>query len=367
MILCWAVLAVSGVAAAVWLAGGALASWRQQRAGLVYELTPRYLGTVLRGGAALTAFGCALTGSVGVAVTLTPRPRPSVTAAAAGLPLSADARPSAGPLGAAGAAPAGAAAGSAGRAAAAAAVPAATPGSAAPGAAVGMVTVGHPHGGELLQGTLPGVPGMLRVWLPKQYPGHAAPLQALLVLTDDSELDDVLEGLSEAVDLGRADPFVAVLPAAVCAPTGTVAPAPADDELRRAVAARFHLDPDPDGWGVLGLDAGAPCAVAAELAHPSSYRATAALGGRYDSLPAPASAAGPAASAAPLRLLLAASRRDTAGQASASKLNAALVRLPHTDVRLNSAVRDFSVQRERFRLVRLAAAYLTEQFAMSRR
>lgn len=339
VILWWAFLAVAGVALAVWLSGGALAAWREQQAGLVYELTPRYLGTVLRGAAAVAAFGCALTGSVSFALAVTPLDVPS---AAAPLSASVDARATARPH--------------------APAVPRARH-STAPAAAlpVGMVTIGHPHGGELLDGMLPGLPGRVRVWLPAQYRGHTAPLQTLLVLADDSETDDVFAGLAAAVDAGRANPFVAVLPTAACAPTGTLTPPQTPADLARAVAARFHVVPDASGWAALGLGAGAPCAVAADLAHPDAYRAAAALGGRYDAMPVPA-AGGPA----PARLLLALARDDAAGQVSASHLNAALVHRPRTEIRVNNAVRDYTAQLERFRLVRLAAGYLTEQFAVPR-
>ncbi|MHA6762174.1 hypothetical protein [Streptacidiphilus sp. PAMC 29251] len=331
--------------AAVWLAGGALASWREQRAGLVYELTPRYLGAVLRGGLALLAFGGVLTGSLALLLT-SPVARPAA--------VSADARVAARPLA---------------HPTVTRPAPAPTPSPAAPTsptAPTALTVIARPHGGQLLQGSLPGLPGRFKVWLPEQYAGRSAPLQAVLVLADDADLDDVFEGLAGAVDSGRANPMVAVVPAAPCAAAGTVDPALTGNRLRAAVAARFHVDPAAGGWGVLGLDAGAPCAVATELAAPAQYRAAAGLGGRYDAMPAAVTTAAPG-SGSVARLLLADSSRDTAGQASASKLNSALVRLPGTAVRVSSAVRDFSVERERFRLVRLAAGYLTEQLATTRR
>ncbi|MFC1410750.1 hypothetical protein ACEZCY_16490 [Streptacidiphilus sp. N1-12] len=353
MILWWAVLAVLGLVAAAWLGGGALASWREQRAGLVYELTPRYLGAALRGAAALVALGAVLTGSL--ALLLAPRGGTPAT-------LSADARVAAGPLArhTVTSAPTPGATPSSGPSLSPSTTPKPAAVAATPAAA--LTVVSHPHGGQLLQGTLPGLPGRFRVWLPGQYQGRSIPLQAVLVLADDAELDGVFEGLAGAVDSGRANPMVAVIPAASCSPTGTVDPALTGAGLRKAVASRFHVAPDPGGWAVLGLDAGAPCAVATELAAPGSFGAAAGLGGRYDALRVPGAPA-----SGSVRLLLADAGRDTAGLASASKLGAALSARPHTAVRLSSAVRDFSADRERFRLVRVAAGYLTEQLATSRR
>jgi hypothetical protein len=350
VILWWAVLAGAGTVAAVWLARGALASWREQRAGLVYELTPRYLGAALRGGAALLAFGCVLTGSVSLLLA----PESSAPAT-----LSADVRPAARPLAAPAASP---------RAPSPSRTSSARAGaSSAASATAALTTIGRPHGGQLLQGGLPGLPGRFKIWLPGQYPGRTTPLQAVLVLADAAELDDVFQGLTTAVASGRSNPVVAVVPETACPPSGAAGPAFTGAALRRAVAARFHVVPSADGWGVLGLDAGAPCAVAAELAQPTAYRAAAGLGGRYGALtvPAPAPVHGPASG--PVRLLLADAQRDTAGQASAAQLGTALARLPHAEVRRSSAVRDFSAQLERFRLVRVAALYLTEQWAASAR
>ena len=354
MILWWAVLAVAGVAAAIWLAGGALASWREQRAGLVYELTPRYLGAALRGGAALLALGGVLTGSLALALD----PGHGSPAAA-----SADARPPAHPPAATPAAPGTA------RGPSPAPVTPVTPATPVPTPATGLAVTGHPYGGELLQGVLPGFPGRVQVWLPKQYRGRAVPLQAVLVFARAADLGDVFGGLSGAVDAGRANAMVAVVPEATCSPAGTVDPAFTGDALRRAVAARFHVAPAPGGWSVLGLDVGAPCAVAAELARPASFRAAAGLGGRYAALPdpaAPSSAPGSAA-AGTVRLLLAEAQRDGTGVRSSAALGATLTRLPHTEVRLSSAVRDFTAELERFRLVRVAAGYFAEQFAASAR
>ncbi len=107
------------------------------------------------------------------------------------------------------------------------------------------------------------------------------------------------------------------------------------------------------------MDAGSACAVSAELAHPDAYAGAAALGG---ALPHPA-AGGPSG----VRLLLAQAHRDTAAQAEAGRLRAALQGVPDTAVRLSSVVRDATAGRERFRLVRLAADYVTEEFAAAAR
>jgi hypothetical protein len=376
VILWWAVPAVAGVATTVWLTGSALASWREQRAGLVYELTPRYRGTAVRAVGAVAAVGCVLASGTWMALgQRSDRPAVGhralrVVGAAQVTPL----RPGRSPITASATAGPRAGAPVAPGSAASAPVGAASP-------TTSLVTVGRPAGGELLEGRLAGLPGRYRVWLPPQYPGRAAPMQAVLVLAGGPELGSVFQGLAGAVSAGRANPFVAVAPEATCAPAGTIAPAVPAPDLRRAVAARFHVLPGAGDWGVLGLDTGAPCAVTAELDGASGYRAAAALGGRYDALPAAATAAlpsgalpggAPPAAASPnapspapasVRLLLAEPKRDIVGQASAARLSAKLSRRPHADVRSSAAVRDFSAELERFRLVRLAAVYLTEQLA----
>ncbi|WP_042375547.1 hypothetical protein, partial [Streptacidiphilus neutrinimicus] len=119
----------------------------------------------------------------------------------------------------------------------------------------------------------------------------------------------------------------------------------------------------PRSWAEVGVDGGSSCAVTAELAHPDAYAGAAALGGALPH-PVPGKAAG-GASPLPsgLRLLLAQARRDTAGQAEASRLRAALQGAPDAAVRLSSVVRDATSARERVRLVRMAADYVTEEFA----
>lgn len=332
MILWWAGLALFGVVAAVWAGGSALAAWREQQAGLVYELTPCYRGTALRGAAAVAALGCVCAG--GVAVGLSPQ-RSAGAGPAAARPFHAAAAP-VHPQS-----------------------PTQTPAGAPASSPTGLLMVGHPSGGQLLEGALPGVPGRLRVWLPKQYPGHAAPLQVLLVRTVPAQLGSVFDGLQSAAELGRANPFVAVAPLADCDPAAY----PPAEQLRRALAARFHVRKDAQGWALLGLGAGAPCAVAEELAHPALFTAAAGLSGRYEAL---LPLRGPSVTApGTARLLLADTAADTAGQQSTARLRGALAARPHTDLRTVATAQDFSPERERFRLVRQGAGYLTELLAAS--
>ena len=360
----FAVLLVAGVSATVWLGACALRSWREQRAALAYELEPSYRGAALRGTAALAAAGCALAGGTGF-VTGPDRPRTGTVPAVAAVASSAPVRFT----------PAPSAADAARRRATPVPSPAATP--------QGLVTVGRPAGGELREGTLPGCPGRLRIWLPQQYPHRSHLLQALVVLAEPAQLADVLQGLAEAVSDGRANPFVVVAPEPAPAAPAQQTPvqqgsarqtparqssAPAGDfpvpdgaRLRDAVARAFHVEPSARSWGVLGLDAGAAPAVAAELGHPEAYAAGVGLGGRYDMLvPGPAGLPG-------VRLLLADAARDTAGQASAARLRRMLTGVAPGGVRLSDTVRDLDEQSERIRLARVAAGYLAEQMAVGHR
>ncbi|MEZ0091369.1 hypothetical protein [Streptacidiphilus sp. EB129] len=350
MIVWWAAFVVAGVLGvltAAWLASGAVASWRRQRAGLVYELTPRYRGTVLRGGAALLVVGAVLAAGTGmVASGGGEQPTPN-----AGRTVPADPGLGARPV-------------------------------ATGSATTALVTTGHPSGGELLQGELPGVAQRVQVWLPQQYPARSGLLPVLLVRADEAHLDDVFDALAASVTTGRSTPFVLVAPVT---PTAACDRGPGGAglgdavTLRHALADRFRVQSAARYWGLLGLDGGAACAVGTEIAHPEDYLAAAGIGGSYDALtpsaalpspalPSPAlpsahsaTGAATAATSSAVRLLLADAHRDTAGQDSAARLHIALARRPHADVRLSSVVRDFTVQRERFRLIRLAAGYLTEQ------
>lgn len=183
--------------------------------------------------------------------------------------------------------------------------------------------------------------------------------------------------MASAVALGRARPFVVVAPEA---PSGTerpcelVAAAPqavADDAaLRTAVEAAFRTLPaGPGGWGVLGIETGAPCAAAAGLARPDLYGAAAAVSGRYDA-PTLAETGAEAPADAATRLLLAAAKADGAGVTAAKGLRAALREgkgpAARADVRISDIVQDYTHERERLRLVRVAVQYLAESLGPAR-
>ncbi|WP_037602069.1 hypothetical protein [Streptacidiphilus rugosus] len=337
----------AGATVGVWLAGSALGAWREERAGQVYELTPRYLGAALRAVAAALALACALAGGVFAAGSGGQRTVADSRALSSAEPGST---PGANPGGAAARASSGSGRGSSGSAS-----------DRVHAASAPLTAVGTSSGGRLLQGGLPGVPGQVRVWLPAQYAAHAAApagaaaaagagLQALVVRAPESELSEVWEGLAGAVAGGHANPFIAVAPADPCVLAGD------DSALRRAVAAQFHVATRARSWAELGMDAGAACAATAELAHPDTYAGSVALGG---TLPHPAAGSVPAG----VRLLLAQAHRDLPAQAEANRLRAALTGAPDAGIRLSAVVRDISPDRERFRLVRMAANYLTEEFA----
>ncbi|WP_282206157.1 hypothetical protein [Kitasatospora fiedleri] len=244
-----------------------------------------------------------------------------------------------------------------------------------------FASVGKVAGGELVQGAVPGPDGRaraVRVWLPAEYGKNPADRFPVIVLhsgtpghTADADLPDVFDGVASAVQQGKARPFVVVAPEA---PGGTghpcdlVAAAPqavADDAaLRAAVGAAFRTLPaGPATWSVLGVDGGAPCAAAAGLARPDLYGAAAAVSGRYDAR-ALAGAAAEAPGAAGGRLLLAAAKRDAAGLASGRAVQAALRDArSRAEVRTSEVVQDYTPERERLRLVRVAVQYLAEQLA----
>ncbi|MFJ3214713.1 hypothetical protein ACIPLC_02130 [Kitasatospora sp. NPDC086801] len=257
--------------------------------------------------------------------------------------------------------------------------------SAAPSAAAAAAghfdSVGQPGGGELLQSAVPGPDGRprnVRVWLPPQYakePNARFPVVVMHAAapgkTADAEVPDVFDGLTAALQTGRARAFILVAPEA---PNGTahpcdlVAAAPAavadDEALRTAIAASFRiLSPSAASWGTLGVEGGAPCAAAAGLSRPDLYGAAAAVSGRYDAAAlAQSGAEAPAGSAA--KLLLAAAKADTAGLDAARKLQAALQAgtgpAAKAEVRISDNVQDYTPERERLRLVRQAAQYLAD-------
>ncbi|MFF0389264.1 hypothetical protein ACFYS8_11275 [Kitasatospora sp. NPDC004615] len=333
-----------------WLARSAMSRWRDLRAAQTYELAAEARPVLVRAGAAVVCLMCV--SALGVAV-LPGVDFGRVAVRQAGAVVVAERS-----------------------------VPAAPPVSApvsAPAVPALFSNVSRPAGGELLQGEVPGPDGRpraVRVWLPAEYKEEPAARFPVIVVhsgtagrTADEDVPGVFDGVASAVELGRARPFVLVAPEA---PSGTghpcdlVAAAPqavADDAaLRAAVGAVFRTRPaGPDSWAVLGVDDGAPCAVAAGLTRPDLYGAAAAVSGQYDGR-ALASAAGEAPAGSSARLLLAAARRDSGGLESARAVREALrdagVR---AEVRISDIVQDFSADGERMRLVRVAVQYLAEQ------
>ncbi len=355
-------LLVAAVAGS-WLARSAMVRWRDLRSAQTYELAAEARPALVRAGAAALCLMCV--SALGVAVLLGERGgmRQAVAVVEEGR-----------------------SAGSADGAAASTPAPSASAVSApsAPSpvaAAVAFAAVGRAAGGELMQGAVPGPDGRartVRVWLPAEYGRNATDRFPVIVLhsgtpgrTADADLPDVFDGVASAVQQGKARPFVVVAPEA---PGGTghpcdlVAAAPqavADDAaLRSAVGAAFRTLPaGPAGWSALGVDGGAPCAAAAGLARPDLYGAAAAVSGRYDAK-ALTGAAAEATGAVGSRLLLAAAKRDTDGVASGRAVQAALRDArSRAEVRTSEVVQDYTPERERLRLVRVAVQYLAEQLA----
>ncbi|GAA2123055.1 hypothetical protein GCM10009759_73920 [Kitasatospora saccharophila] len=350
-------LLVAAVAGS-WLARSAMVRWRDLRAAQTYELAAEARPVLVRAGAAVLCLTCV--SALGVAVLLGERGGVvRAVAAEAGSADRAVASSSASPSVSASASPVPS--------------PAASP--------VAFASAGRAAGGELLQGSVPGPDGRartVRVWLPAEYGKNPADRFPVIVLhsgtpgrTADADLPDVFDGVASAVQQGKARPFVVVAPEA---PGGTghpcdlVAAAPqavADDAaLRAAVGAAFRTLPaGPGGWSVLGVDGGAPCAAAAGLARPDLYGAAAAVSGRYDAK-ALAGAAAEAPGAVAPRLLLAAAKRDAAALASGRAVQAALRDAKsRAEVRTSEVVQDYTPERERLRLVRVAVQYLAEQLA----
>ncbi|MDH6137040.1 hypothetical protein P3T37_006471 [Kitasatospora sp. MAA4] len=368
-----------------WLARGALNRWRDQRSAVTYEITADLRPAMLRAGGAVLCGMCAT--ALAVAAVLGSRGvLGGAGAAGAGgaqsLQDGTAQRPEAPPTPAAGAANAVAAVASG------SAKPSARPSASASGSAaavpVRFETVSHPAEGELLQAAVPTSGGKsrnVRVWLPAHYGDDPSVRFPVIVLqagtpgrTADSEIPDVFDGIASAIKLGKARPFVVVAPEG---PKGTgrpcdlVAAAPqalADDAaLRTAVAAAFRtLPPGPQGWAALGVDGGAPCAAAAGLTRGDLYGAAAAVSGRYDAGALAQAGADAPAGAAP-QLLLAAAKGDADGLGSARQVKNALHagkgQAARALVSTSDIVEDYAADRERLRLVRIAAQYLAETLA----
>ncbi|WP_354641329.1 hypothetical protein [Kitasatospora camelliae] len=349
-----------------WLARTAVLRWRDLRSAQTYELAAELRPVLLRAGGAAVCGMCVTAFTVALAVSGQPGTTPLTAAEAA--------RAAAAPRPAGSAVPA--------------APPMPTRADQAPGELPPVVTqfeiIGRPAEGELLQAAVAapdGHPRTVRVWLPAQYREHPGIRFPVIVLhsgtagkTADAELPDLFDGVTSAVKLGKAHPFVVVAPEA---PSGTghpcelLAAAPqavADDSaLRTAVGGAFRTLPaGPAGWGVLGVENGAPCAAAAGLARPDLYGAAVAVSGRYDA-PALTAAGAEAPENTSARLLLAAAKGDGSGLASARALQSALQagrgRAAKATVRISEVVQDYTPERERLRLVRVAVQYLAETLA----
>ncbi|MBO1415389.1 hypothetical protein [Streptomyces sp. FH025] len=368
----------------LWLSRGALQRWHDLRAAETYELAGERWPMLVRAAGAMVCGVCvtALTMLSGLGAfggfSGFSRHDQQTDRAVDVSEAGAGSGPGAGPAGGAAAA----AAAAARQQAAPPAAPESDP--AAPPVVSRFDSVGHPGGGELLQSAVPGPDGKsrnIRVWLPPQYakePNARFPVVVMHAATPsrtaDAEVPDVFEGISAALQTGRARPFILVAPEA---PSGTahpcelVAAAPAavadDEALRTTVATSFRtLPPGPASWGTLGVEGGAPCAAAAGLARPDLYGVAAAVSGRYDAAAlAQTGAEAPAGSTA--KLLLAAAKADTAGLDTARKLQAALKAgsgpAGKAEVKISDNVQDYTPDRERLRLVRQAAQFLAEALA----
>ncbi|MFI9269613.1 hypothetical protein ACIGXM_02625 [Kitasatospora sp. NPDC052896] len=352
------------------LARSAFGRWRDQRAAVTYELVADPRPTLMRAAGAALCLVCAVVLVVGSVLSWRTSAGGAQSADAVGPASGARAAAEVRPAPVPGAAPG------------AAAAPAPAAGSPAPPpVVVPWEIVGHPAGGELRQAEVPGADGQprtVRVWLPPHYADDRDARYPVLVLqaagsgkTADAELPDVFDGIASAVKLGRSRPFVVVAPAG---PTGAARPcdlvvaapqALADDaRMRASVAASFHtMSPGPQGWAALGVEGGAPCAAAAGLTRGDLYGAAAAVSGRYD-VPALVQAGTEAPAGRAPQLMLAAAKGDADGLASARALLGALRggkgQAARAVVRISDNVQDFTADKERLRLVRVATQYLAE-------
>ncbi|WP_030272797.1 hypothetical protein [Streptomyces sp. NRRL B-24484] len=368
-------LAAAAAAAGLRLGRATLTGWRDLRSARTYGLAAEQRPLLLRAAAAVLCLVCAAV----LAAAVLPGRAPGTWGRSRHVAAEAAPGPSTAPGAAAGT-------GSAGPQPAAAAQPSAAA-HAAPPAATAFTSIGHPAEGELMEASVPGPDGRpraVRVWLPAQYRTDEQARFPVIVLhsgtprkTADADLPDLFDGIASAVKLGRSKPFLVVAPEA---PSGTEHPcelvtaapqAVADDAaLRTAVTTAFRtLSAGPDSWGALGVEAGAPCAAAAGLARPDLYGAAAAVSGRYDTAAlAEAGAEAPADSTG--RLLLAAAKADTAGVGAARTLQAALHGgkgpAARADVKVSDIVQDYTQERERLRLVRVAVQYLADTLDRTR-
>jgi len=308
----------------VWLARGALRTWRWERAGLAYEESARYDGVALRAGAALLAVVAGTAGAAWIA-----RAPAQVRL---GVAASTSARH---PGGAGDGAPAGgtAAAGTTGTAGAtvtAAPSPASTPGAR-------FVSTGAAYGGVWWRATVGRTP--VRIWIP-DLPGDALARHRLRVVLGSARL---APEFGEALREGEGGPFALL----------ALDPAADSPAVRAALRDRFPLAGDR-GWGILGVDADAPAAVHAALFDPDRYAAGVGVSGRYaPPYPRPSRARGGERP----HVLLTTARHDRAGAARAREFAAALGGA--ADVVTAANADDPNPGRARYRLIRQGLVYLT--------
>ncbi|MEV6207424.1 alpha/beta hydrolase-fold protein [Kitasatospora sp. NPDC051914] len=358
---------LAAAVAALRLGRSALVRWRDVRAARTYGLPVEQRPLLLRAAGAVVCLAC----TAALAVAVVPGRVPGGWGRPQAVRAEAAPSPARAPVAAA-------------PAAAVSEPPSSASAQPLPPVVTAFTPIGHPAEGDLMEAQVAGPDGRprtVRVWLPSQYRTDQQTRFPVIVLhsgtprkTADAELPDVFDGVASAVKLGRARPFVVVAPEA---PSGTehpcdlVAAAPqavADDNaLRSVVNGAFRTLPaGPGGWGVLGIESGAPCAAAAGLARPDLYGAAAAVSGRYDTA-ALAETGAEAPVDASARLLLAAAKADGAGVGAARGLQAALHGgkgpAARAEVKVSDIVQDYTHERERLRLVRVAVQYLAESLA----
>nr|BAW27667.1 hypothetical protein [Streptomyces sp. SoC090715LN-17] len=241
VVVLYALLTAAG-AVAVLLARSALRHWWEQRAGRVYELPVKRVGTLLRGaGSALAACVVILLADHLPPGTGAPPSSPphSVTAAGSPPPRTSSPPP--------------------------------VPSDPADAGLVPPRTLGHPAGGTLQQ-----LSDGTRVWLPPQYdyPDSAGVYFPLVVAHIDPADPDLFAGFAAQSLRGVADPFVVVLPAR-CDPDAGPAPVPA------AVSRLYRVLPGRPARALLGVDEDAACVVRQQLADPRGFVSAIGVSGGY--------------------------------------------------------------------------------------
>jgi hypothetical protein len=297
------VLLLLAVGATAVLAYRAVAYWRAEQVGRVYELPVDHRGTALRTGAAGLAAVVAATLGVSLLHTDGSSAPARTVAATASVPAVPPPPPR-------------------------------TPQPAPP--APEVRTVGHPAGG-----TLQMLRDGTRVWLPPFYgSARAAHLAYPVVIARMDGADpDLYEGFARAARQKHADMFLLVSPPDCGRDSAAVL---------EETARRYRTLDAQSARGVLGLGAEAPCAVREALANPGRYGAAAGVSGTYPPL-------GAAAVAAPSPpLLLATAAGESGPRASSRALREELHARGDAVRRLDGVAR----RRDMFALV---AAYMTEK------